>query len=111
MREGKRGYAVMLLASTALGAVGQVLFKVAVTSAETALAEYLILGLAIYAVSTVIYLYVLSRSHLSWAYGFAGLSFVFASLIAAVFLAEPVPPLRWVGIGVITLGTVLIGLS
>ncbi len=112
MKDGKVGFALLLIASTSLGAVGQVLFKVAVVSAGTAaIAEYLVLGLAIYAMSTIIYFYVLSRSHLSWAYGFTGLSYVFASLIAASFLYETVPPLRWVGIAVITLGTIAIGLS
>jgi uncharacterized membrane protein len=109
-KHNKTVYAALLLASTGLGAVGQVLFKVAVVSAGHAIAEYLLLGLAVYALSTIIYFYVLSRSHLSWAYGFAGLSFVFASIIAGV-LGESVPLARWVGIGIITLGTALIGLS
>lgn len=111
MKKGKTGYALMLLASTAIGAVGQVLFKIAVVNAGAALAEYLLLGLTVYAMSTVIYFYVLSRSHLSWAYGFTGLSYVFASFIAFAFLSESVSPLRWAGIAVITLGTILIGLS
>lgn len=110
MKNEKAGYALMLLASTALGAAGQVLFKVAVVSAWAALAECLLLGLAAYAFSTLIYFYVLSRSHLGWAYGFSGLSFVFASVIA-MYLGEAVPAARWLGIGIIALGTVLIGLS
>jgi uncharacterized membrane protein len=114
MKNEKTGYALMLLASTALGAAGQVLFKVAVGGGGTALAVaagWLLLGLAAYGFSTLIYFYVLGRSHLSWAYGFSGLSFIFASLIAWGFLGESVPLLRWAGIGTIALGTLLIGLS
>jgi uncharacterized membrane protein len=111
MRNSKIGYALLLVASTTAGAVGQVLFKIAVINSGHLLAEYLAVGLAVYAVSTLIYFYVLGRAQLSWAYGFTGLSFVFASLIAAAFLGEPVVVLRWIGIGVITLGTILIGLS
>ncbi|MEM0074456.1 MAG: hypothetical protein QW091_00765 [Candidatus Micrarchaeaceae archaeon] len=112
MHESKTTYALILLVSTSLGALGQVFFKIGVMS-QTALliSEYLIIGIIFYIASTVIYFYVLSRTHLSWAYGFTGLSYIFASLIAFVFLAESVPLLRWIGIFMIAIGTALIGVS
>ncbi len=113
MKEGKMMYAVMLLVSTSLGALGQIFFKlgVMVTGDTTGLLAYIIAGMIAYLLSTVIYFYVLSRTHLSWAYSFAGLSFVFASLIAFFFLGESVPLLRWDGILLIAIGTSLIGVS
>jgi len=111
MRQDKKAYAALLLVSTLLGAAGQVLFKIGVTSDIVGLALYVLMGIAAYLVSTVIYLYVLGRAHLSWTYGFNGLSYIFASLIAFFFMGEAVPALRWVGIATIAIGTALIGLS
>lgn len=111
MKEEKRSYIMLLSVSTALGAIGQLLFKLGVTSGMYNLIMFISLGLIAYLVSSVIYFYVLSRTHLSWAYGFGGLSYIFASALAFLFLAEAVPPLRWVGIVVIAIGTALIGFS
>jgi uncharacterized membrane protein len=111
MRDSKKMYVVILLISTLLGAFGQVLFKEGVVSGFEMLALYLFLGLVSYGISTILYFYVISRTHLSWAYGFVGLSYIFASAIAFVFLSEQVPVLRWVGILVIAVGTVLVGAS
>ena len=111
MKDNKIAYVSMLLLSTLLGAAGQVFFKMGVMAGFYGLVEFVILGALAYFVSTIVYFYVLSRTHLSWTYGFTGLSYIFASVIAFVFLGELIPPLRWFGILVITLGTVLIGLS
>ncbi|MGC8547414.1 MAG: EamA family transporter [Candidatus Micrarchaeia archaeon] len=104
-------FAFILLVSTFLGALGQVFFKIGVMSAKPWLYAYLTIGLLFYAISTIVYFYVLSRTHLSWSYGFTGLSYIFASLIAFAFLGEQVPLLRWLGIAIIAIGTALIGAS
>ncbi|MEM3781591.1 MAG: EamA family transporter [Candidatus Micrarchaeaceae archaeon] len=112
MQENKKAYALVLLVSTSLGALGQVFFKIGVTShAVLLISAYLSMGILSYLASTVVYFYVLSRTHLSWAYGFTGLSYIFASLIAFFFLGESVPVLRWIGIITIAIGTALIGIS
>jgi len=98
--------------STFLGAVGQIFFKIGVVSSTSLfLVFYVLVGILAYALSTLAYFYVLSRTHLSWAYSFGGLSYIFASVMALLFLSEQVPGLRWVGIGIIALGTFLIGIS
>ncbi len=108
----KKVFALILLFSTFLGALGQVFFKMGVTAKSTTLlAFYLLIGLLFYAVSTVVYFFVLGRADLSWAYGFTGLSYIFASLLAFAFLEEQIPLLRWFGILLITIGTMLIGFS
>ncbi len=102
---------LVLVGSTFLGAIGQLLFKIGVTSYSYYEYVFLAAGLAVYGIATLSYFYVIGRSYLSWAYGFTGLSYVFASFMAFIFLSEQIPLLRWAGIGVITIGTVLIGLS
>ncbi len=111
MKQGKLAFVFLLLFSTLLGAAGQLFFKLGVTGDLTQLVVFVAIGMAAYGVATVSYFYVLSRTHLSWAYGFTGLSYIFASVIAYLFLGEAVPLLRWDGIFLITIGTVLIGLS
>jgi drug/metabolite transporter (DMT)-like permease len=111
LKKSKKIYAGILLVSTLLGAFGQILFKLGVMSSIFQLLVYIVIGIVCYAVSTALYLYVLSGTHLSWAYSFTGLSYIFASLIAFLFLNEQIPALRWLGILVIAIGTALIGVS
>jgi uncharacterized membrane protein len=101
---------VFVLFTSLLAAAGQTLFKLAFL--DTAfLALLIVVGLALYVVSTVYYLFVLSKVHLSWLYGLGGLSYVFAVLMAYFFLGESVPALRWVGVLIIFIGVILVGLS
>jgi drug/metabolite transporter (DMT)-like permease len=109
MRE-KSANILLLVLSTLLGATGQFFFKSAF-GPSALFAELLSVGIAAYLVSTVIYFYVLSRVHLSFAYSMGGLSYVFAVILAALFLHEPVPLLRWVGVVTIAIGVAFIGLS
>jgi uncharacterized membrane protein len=108
--KGKTTIICLLIASTLLGAVGQFFFKYSFSSSGS-FAAFMLIGLLSYALSTAIYLSVLSRVHLSWAYSMGGISYVFAVLLAYIVLMEQVPPLRWAGVVAIALGVVLIGLS
>jgi uncharacterized membrane protein len=99
----------LLIASTLLGAVGQLLFKYSFSS--TSLILWICAGAVAYVVSTLVYLVVLSRSHLSWTYGLSGLSYIFTTIFAAAILLENVSLLRWAGVGIIFIGVVLIGFS
>ena len=110
MKESKIKNLYVLLVSTFLGAAGQFMFKYSFLGIGLEhLALYLIFGLVLYGLSTVFYFYVLSRAHLTWVYGIGGLAYIFAVILANFI--EVVPPLRWVGVIVITIGVALIGLS
>ncbi len=110
--DNRRFFALLLLGSTFLGSVGQLLFKMGVDSAGLhQLLLHVALGVAAYGVATLVYLYILGRSHLSWAYGFVGFSYIFTTVLALLALGETVSPMRWIGVLVIALGTALIGLS
>ncbi len=102
-----------LFVSTLLAASGQLLFKYGLnsTAAISTLVFWVGIGLAAYVLSTLIYLFVLSRVHLSWAYGIGGLSYIFAVVFANFVLMENVPVVRWIGVGIIFVGVALIGLS
>lgn len=112
-KNGKVFFSVLLVASTFLGGLGQLLFKLGLRDLSMAnvFLYYLAIGISAYVASTVIYFYVLSRRNLSWAYSFGGLSYIFASLFALFILGEAISPLRWLGIGIIVAGVALIGIS
>jgi drug/metabolite transporter (DMT)-like permease len=109
-KDTKRLFVVLLVFSGLLGGVGQFFFKEGLSSAA-GLIPFLILGILAYGASTLAYFYALGRSHLSWAYGFIGLSYITAALLASFVLGEPITPLRWAGIFVIVIGTAVIGSS
>ena len=65
-------------------------------------------GLVIFALSAVIWLMVLSRASLSFAYPFASLSYLVIVLADRFVLGEAVSPLRWAGVLLIMAGIVLV---
>ena len=105
--DSKTKYLIMLFFSTLLSSFGQYFFKFSFISPIFLL--FLFVGIVLYAASTIFYLVVLSRAHLSWTYGIGGLSYVFATVFAATLLMENIPLLRWIGVLVIFVGVVLIG--
>lgn len=111
MQNAKRYFVLILITSTFLGSIGQLFFKLGVQSTRVSLLIYILVGIISYGISTVLYLHVLGRMHLSWVYGFGGLSYIFVNILAFFVLSEKIATLRWVGIVMIAIGTALIGLS
>lgn len=109
MKNEKLVYVLLSVVSTILGGIGQFLFKYSFTDGNLAIT--LGIGLGVYAISTGIYFYVLSRMHLSWAYALSGISYIVAVILAATILGENVTPFRWAGVLIIALGVVLVSLS
>ena len=68
-------------------------------------------GLALYGISAMFWLVVLSRIPLSVAYPFVGMSYIVVVGFSQLILNEHVPILRWVGVIVVAVGIVLVGLS
>lgn len=99
----------MVAFGACLGAVGQLLFKYGLIGHISI--PYLLAGLAAYAAATAIYFVVISKTHLSWAYGVNGISYIVTVFLALVFLNEAIPTLRWIGVVVIAIGAALIGFS
>ena len=66
------------------------------------------LGLALFGISAAVWIVVLSRTELSFAYPFAALTYVIILVFDRIFLHVPQPALRWAGVLMIVSGIVLI---
>ncbi len=65
-------------------------------------------GLALFGLSALVWLVVLSRASLSFAYPFAALTYVLILVFDRFALEEEVPPLRWAGVAFIAVGIFLV---
>ncbi|MCL5986643.1 MAG: EamA family transporter [Actinobacteria bacterium] len=65
-------------------------------------------GLFLYGLSAIVWLIILSRVDLSFAYPMIGISYIFMIFISRFLLKEHVSPLRWIGAVVISIGVVII---
>jgi drug/metabolite transporter (DMT)-like permease len=65
-------------------------------------------GLLLFGISAVVWLVVLSRVSLSFAYPFASLTYVLILLFDKIALHEDVSPLRWGGVALIAAGIFLV---
>ena len=65
-------------------------------------------GMASYAVSIAVWLVVLSRADVSYAYPMVSLGYVFATFFAWAVFHESVTPMRVLGIAVVCIGVYLI---
>jgi drug/metabolite transporter (DMT)-like permease len=65
-------------------------------------------GLLIFGLSAVVWLMVLSRASLSFAYPFASLTYVLILLADKFVLHEEIPVLRWAGVFAIMTGIILV---
>jgi drug/metabolite transporter (DMT)-like permease len=71
----------------------------------------ILLGVFFEALFFATLLILMSRSDISLLWPLTGLSFVFATIAAIIFLGEKVSPLRWAGVALIVMGAVIIGYS
>jgi drug/metabolite transporter (DMT)-like permease len=69
------------------------------------------LGLGCYGVSALLWLVVLSRLDLSYAYLMLASMYVLIPLVSWLFLGEGIPPMRWLGMIVVVLGVVIVARS
>lgn len=109
---------MLALVSVSLGAVGQLLLRAGSKSlagssfADTLLGALshpsVIAGLALYGLSAVIWLMVLSRLELTVAYPLGASGYVLVVALAW-FAGEQIPPLRWLGVLLIVVGVLLVG--
>ena len=115
----------MILLSVALAAVAQLTLKAGMNHVNDELAPttfslsgrslrvlvgqpFVWGGLFLFGVSALVWLVVLSRASLSFAYPFAALTYVSILLFDHFVLDEQVPALRWAGVACIALGIFLI---
>jgi drug/metabolite transporter (DMT)-like permease len=124
-REGKNRVMLigLILLSVGLAALAQLTLKhgmnqvtahagVATLSAASlrsvATNLFVIAGLAIFGLSAIVWLLVLSRASLSFAYPFASLSYAVIVLADRFLLQQRIPVARWAGVACIMVGIVLV---
>ena len=66
-------------------------------------------GFFAYAVSAALWIVILSRAELSWAFPMVSLSYVITAILSPVLLGESFSVQRFIGILVICLGVFLVG--
>jgi multidrug transporter EmrE-like cation transporter len=129
LEETRKGPPTMLIAmillSVGLAAVAQLALKEGMNqvNAELAPAKFSLSGdslrvlvtqpfvwggLLLFGFSAIVWLVVLSRASLSFAYPFAALTYVMILVFDHFVLDEQVPPLRWAGVAFIATGIFLI---
>jgi len=109
----------LVLVSLCIGAIGQVMLKLGAHTPVNGPADLagnllrpMTLGaLVLYGVATLLWITVLSRSALSYAYPLLGLGYVLVVLVSAGVLHEPVSVQRWVGVLLVALGFVVVATS
>jgi len=115
--------ALFLLVAISLGAFGQISLKhgmrqfgglggvdlgLVTKIARAVFTPYVLLGLALYAVSSCFWLIVISSWALSYAYPMIALNYVFVVLLSRAIFKETVEPLQGVGILLMCMGLVLV---
>src|SRR3954465_10529689 len=71
----------------------------------------ILLGVLFEALFFVTLLILMSRTDISLLWPLTGLSFVFATIAAIIFLGEKVSTMRWAGVALIVVGAILISYS
>ncbi len=71
--------------------------------------KWVVIGLGLYGLGAAVWIIVLSRVPLSFAYPMLGLSYVMVVLVSVIFLHEHVPLVRWAGVVLIVAGVALVG--
>jgi len=115
---------LLILASVTMGVCGQLCLKAGMDQVGTLAASGIIsilqtalrvlatplvfLGLAFYAMGAVFWLLVLSKLDLSLAYPMLALTYILIPLAAQFVLGEQVPSLRWLGVGIIFIGVMVV---
>ena len=103
---------LLVLASISMGVVGQLLLKMGASTPVLAPGDLIrnllrpttLVALLLYGGATLLWITVLSRAALSYAYPLLGLNYALIVLLSAWILHEPVSVHRWVGVLVIVIG-------
>lgn len=108
---------VLLLINITLLVAGQTVWKIGLAKLgglqagnwlTVLLSPYILAGIAMYGLATVLWLAVLSRLPLSIAYPLQSTAYVVGIIVAAIVFREAVPPHRWIGVAVVIAGIVII---
>jgi len=104
---------MLCLLNSALLVCGQLLFKLTARNKEISslpdvmqllLSPYMIAAIILYGAATLLWVYILTKVPISYAYPIQSLAFPLVVMLAVPLFKETVPVYRWIGIGVILAG-------
>ncbi|OFV67483.1 MAG: membrane protein containing DUF6, transmembrane [Candidatus Syntrophoarchaeum caldarius] len=72
---------------------------------------YVVFGAVLYGISFILWLYVLSKVKVSYAYPFISLSYALVAVLGFFLLDEKISFDAWMGICLVVVGVVLIGMN
>jgi len=116
---------ILILTCVIIGVFGQLFMKRGVNSIgnidlkelfsprifSIVLQRYVFLGITLYILASIIWLAVLSKAELSFAYPLIGIGYIFTSVLAWLFFGEKLTLIRFLGILLICSGVYLIVLK
>lgn len=114
---------LLILVSVTLSALAQIAFKIGVSSPPHASATWLLgplailstpgvlVGLALYAVGTILWLSALGRVELSQAYPFVGMGLALTTFAGWWLFGDQLSPTRLLGISLVAVGILFIARS
>ena len=105
-----------LVAMISCTVVGNVFIKIGASGDDSSrlfglIAPQTILGVSFFVLALLFYAWVLKVLPLNVAQSFAAAQFVSVIIASSVFLAEPIPLIRWIGIALIAAGIVVVGVT
>lgn len=111
----KTALIAIVLFCALLGALGQLMFKLSSKTISLSPSSWLtnwklLVGLILYGLATALFVYALKFGNLSILYPIIATSYVWVAIFARVFLQEPFPASKWLGIALIISGVWMISL-
>jgi len=118
---------LLALAAPVIGTLGQMLLKYGMgqvgsitrsdfdspisLASSIFMNRWILMAIPLYIIGFIIWLIVLSKLDLSYAYGFLALTYVLIPLASLLIFNENIPVMRWVGIGGLCVSIVIIGMA
>ena len=116
---------ILILIPVTAAAIGQMILKIGITQVgeikfsdglinvfwKTFSNLYVLGGLAFFGANALLWLVVLSREKLSFAYPMVAFAYIVTILLSKFILHEDIPLLRWSGLAVIIVGILMIAKS
>ena len=112
---------IAILVCVVLNSVAQIFLKVGMSDLNQKMSlatipvlitnAYVLFGAALYGTSFVLWLYVLSKVKVSYAYPFISLSYVLVVVLGFFLLGERISVSAWMGICLVVIGVALIGIG
>ena len=118
-RDGQRSAELLVVASVLFASTGQVVMKAGVGRGASAFTRSVwplhapftvgvVGGLFVYGIGTLLWIKAVSKERISYLYPLASLNYILVALGGWLFLREPQPLARWIGILIMSFGIALL---